>query len=226
MSAYPTRNCPWWTEDKIRYYKAAAERSLFHDSLANLIAAELEKDDRILELGAGLGYATELLSRKGYSIRAIEREDHAVEEANRRSGFKLLEKGDAIDLSGDDMADVVLMLFFGQIERCENLEYYLSLAKKRLIHVSSRHSGNKNNKRPDRTREKMELLDRLGLEWRMKEARIHFNQPLKSLEDASLFFNISYGEGPVAQLYETTDPDYPYEFRNRKDVVIFIIDKN
>ena len=212
----------WWTDDKIEFYERASMYSSFHRKLASIIEEHISKSDTILELGAGMAHVTSLLHYDGYDIKAYDNCANAVNFVNRREKIKLLTLSDACSLK--EKADVVLMLFFGSIKDGSSLDYFLSLARKRVIYVISRHKGNPYSTRIDRREEISSLLSGCGMKFSIIDTMLHFDQMLKE-EEVEEYFNISYGNNDIPKLEKTNDWQYPLVFKNRKEISIFIIEK-
>lgn len=212
----------FWTGARIGYYDRAAKDTSFHRFLASEIAKCVAKDEKIIELGAGLGYVTEILWRDGYDIKGYDNCQAAVDSANRRSGTDLVGYADASDIK--DGADVLLMLFFGAISCVDDLGRYMSIAKK-TIYVISAHSGFPWSGRKDRSGEVGTVLDEAGASYVKKVLFHEFNQPLKSIGDAAEFFNISYGSTKIPCLEHSGDKEYPLLFRNRKKMYMYVIER-
>lgn len=214
----------WWTEEKIGYYETAAKETGFHRDIVDAVERFVGKDESILELGAGLGHATELLANDGYRICGTEAEKDAVAVANRRAGFPLLKQADAYSAELEK-ADAVLLLFFGNLTEEGHLERFLSLARRRIIHLASRHRGYGLSGRKDTCEETRKFLLSRGLEVETIELESDFDQPLRSIEDAHRFFELSYGRNDIRNLYVNFDSRYPYMFRNHKSLVLNVIEK-
>ena len=211
----------WWTEEKIDFYERASRYSSFHNELAAIIEKQIDKNDSIMELGAGLGHVTESLHNSGYSIKAFDSCPAAVEHANKRAGINLITLSDAYSMK--ERADVLLMLFFGSIRDRESLDYFMSLAKKRIIYVISRHKGNPYSERKDRRDEVVTLLNECKVRFSLIDTILNFDQPLKE-DEVAKYFTISYGNDKIPALERTGDENYPLVFRNRKELSIFIIE--
>ena len=212
----------WWTEKKIEYYERASQASSFHRTLASIIEKNIRKDDSIIELGAGLGYVTEFLYNSGHAIKAYDSCPNAVGFANKRAGFDLITLSDAYDIR--DKADVVLMLFFGSIRDEKSLDYFMNLADKKVIYAISRHKGNPYSERKDRRDEIASLLNECKVKFSIIDTSLNFDQPLKE-EEVKEYFSISYGNDRIPALEKNDDENYPLFFRNRKEISIFIIEK-
>lgn len=210
----------FWDEEKIAYYDRASRDLSFHTLIASEIVKHLSKDEKILELGAGLGYVTAILKKEGYNIKAYDNCMAAVESANKRVGFDLIGYADALAI--DEKADVLLMLFFGGLSKKESLEHYLSLSHK-IIYVISAHTGYEGSKREDKSRKTEELFTSLGLDYEKAVIFCEFNQPLRNLQDAKRFFQISYNSTLLPILEESKDKDYPLLFKNRKKIYMYTI---
>lgn len=212
----------WWTDEKIDFYERASRYSSFHNELAAILGKQIDKNDSVMELGAGLGHVTESLNNSGYSIKAFDSCPAAVEHANKRAGINLITLSDAYSMK--ERADVLLMLFFGSIRDRESLDYFMSLAKKRVIYVISLHKGNPYSERKDRRGEVVTLLNECKVRFSVIDTILNFDQPLRE-DEVAKYFTISYGNDKIPSLERTGDENYPLVFRNRKELSIFIIEK-
>ena len=210
----------WWTDRKIEYFNRAARLTDFHRILADEIERHISKSDRIIEYGAGLGYTTEILWKDGYNIRGIENDDRAIESANGRIGYPLIEKGDAY---GEiEESDVILMVFFGRLKEDDNLSHFIGKAPK-IINISGCHRGYALSKRKDDTKELSDLLDALKLPYETVELEAEFNQPFKDMAEALEWFKLTYGSDEIRGIRQTGREDFPIEFVNRKRTVMTVI---
>ena len=212
----------FWTSERIGYYDRAAKDTSFHRFLASEIEQHISRGDRIIELGAGLGYVTEILWRSGYDIKGYDNCQAAVESANRRAGTDLVAYADADDIR--EGADVLLMLFFGNMSCVEGVRRYTALAKK-TIYVISAHSGYRWSDRKDRSAEVGLALEKAGATYGKKVLFHEFNQPLESMDDAARFFKTSYNSTKIPFLERSTDEDHPLLFRNRKKMYMYLIER-
>ena len=213
----------FWDEEKISFYERASRDQTFHTMLASEIMRHLRKDEKILELGAGLGYVTAILRSEGFNIRAFDNCEIAAKSANRRVGYDLIGYADASDIV--EKADVLLMLFFGELSKKENLEHYLKISNK-IIYVISAHAGYEGSKREDKSQKTEELFCSLDLDYEKAVISCEFNQPLINLQEAERFFKISYNSTLLPVLEENKDRDYPLLFRNRKKIYMYTIKRS
>ena len=62
----------------------------------------------------------------------------------------------------------------------------------------------------------------------MREVTLDFDQPLKSMEEAKAFIEWTYlgkyTDRYLSFIEKTDDSQYPYLFRNRKEIVLFSIE--
>ncbi len=212
----------WWTPERIMFYERASERTDFHLCLSRIIESEIEKTDGITELGAGLGRVTEILKNDGYDIVSYDSSRLAVEVANKRYGSTLITERDACSVR--ETRDVLLALFFGNIESSEDLDYFLSLARKKLIYIISRHRANPYSEKKDRKESIINILEKKGIKYRVNDYTLSFDQPLKDDADAEAFFLSSYGNTRIPIL-DKGDDEYPLIFKNNKEISMFIIEK-
>ena len=183
----------WWDEERIGWYDRAAEGTLFHRSLAGCLEKYISKDERILELGCGLGYVSELMHRDGYSIMATDNDPLAIENAVKRSALKIFS---ILDADGPiPETDTLLMIFFGRITEGNNLQRYLASAGK-IIYVISEHRGQSNElrKRPGEPESTIRFLESRGnVSYRHIPFEADFSQPLEDENDARRYIERMYG---------------------------------
>ena len=217
----------WWTDESILWYERASKASDYHRRLTEEIERHISKNESIIELGCGLGYEAELLSDDGYDIRAFDREKIVIEKARLRTGKDIYCCCDASDIS--DKADVVLCINYGHIEDSDDLRAITDHAAKRVIYVISRHSGHNQDTRADRTDLITGILEKEYLRYSKEDLSIDFDQPLISEEEARSFIRWTYlgknGNQYLRFLEKGDDEEYPFIFRNRKNLVLFTIEK-
>ena len=120
MFAYQSE--AWWDDERIRWYDKAAVQTEFHSLLAKEIEKHISKEERILELGAGLGYVSEILMNDGYDLTASDNDENALAAAKKRTGFN--DRFILLDSEKEEIPqiDTLLMIFFGRIKENGNLE--------------------------------------------------------------------------------------------------------
>lgn len=216
----------WWTEESILWYERASNAGNYHGKLTEAIKRHIREDESIIELGCGLGYEAELLSDAGFDILAYDKEKKVIDEARKRSGKDIFLCSDVSDIR--IKADVVLCINYGHIESDADLKAIKDHALKRVIYVISRHSGHNQDTRPDRTDLITGILEKEGMRFSKEELCLDFSQPLGSEEEARSFIRWTYlGKNQnqyLGFLEKTYDNDYPYVFRNRKNLVLFDIE--
>ncbi len=216
----------WWDDERIKWYREAAERTVFHSSLASELETFLKKDERILEIGCGLGYVSEILKKHGYDIKATDIEEAAITEAERRSSldiFSILDADTPLPCS-----DTLLMIFFGRIRENGNLERYLSNTG-RIIYVLSEHRGQSDTlrKKEGEPEDTIAFLDSIpDIRYQRYPFSADFSQYLESAEDALKYIRRMYGEEKEEEYMSFLQKkDDGMIFPNTKHTSIFIIEK-
>jgi len=217
----------WWTDESILWYERASKASDYHRRLTDEIERHIRKNESVLELGCGLGYEAELLSDDGFDIMALDKEPKVIEKARARTGKDIFLCCDASERG--EKADVVLCVNYGHIEDAGDLKEIVEHATRKVIYVISRHSGHNQDTRADRTDLITGILEKEGLKYSKEELDLVFNQPLVSEEEARVFIRWTYlgkNENQYLRFLEKADnKDYPYVFKNRKNLVLFDIKK-
>ncbi|MBO4394701.1 MAG: class I SAM-dependent methyltransferase [Spirochaetales bacterium] len=216
----------WWTQESIEWFERASKMSDYHIRLADEIEKLLPPCKTVLEFGCGLGYESEILSKRGYDVTAFDIDQNVINRAKARTGLDIFHACDANQ--SDASADALLCINYGHIGKIDHLEALLSHAKVRLVYVISRHNAHGTDTRPDRTEEIKKLLEENGYRFSMKEISLAFDQPLRSMDEAESFIEWTY-LGKHSQRYmsfieKTEDGMYPFVFRNRKENVLFSIE--
>ena len=218
----------WWTERSIGWFTRASAACDYHRQLVTAIEKHLRPDDRIVELGCGLGYETQILHDDGYDITAYDKAPEAIREAEKRTGLDIFHCSDADDVK--DKADVLLCINFGHLETEDDFRRLSAHSSGRVVYVISRHNGHGQDTRPDRTEQVRSILDRCGVPFVEEELNLEFNQPLVSLEEAREFIGWTYLgknlDGYLEYVVGTADCKYPFLFLNRKSLVLFSIGGN
>jgi len=227
-----------WDEKNIKWFLDAAEYTGFYRDLAQKIIPYLEPGDALCDVGCGLGRLAFALAPHVASLTAIDvnevvldilkRDAAPLGLTNLHAGF-----GDAAELSG--VFDVVLLCFFGETDTPGMLKH----SRRSLIRVVN--ADNRTNLYPEQYRSRVKEtvagvrkeLASLNLEYRLDEYAIEFGQPLRNMEDAKKYVLQNAPEASDAEvsgflderLQQTGRDDYPLYLPNKKELGVFIIDK-
>ncbi len=217
----------WWTPQSIGWFVRASERTDYHRLLCDEIQTLLKGCRTILEFGCGLGYESEILFRRGYDISSYDIDENAIRFARERSGLGIFHVGDVNKI--DALTDALLCINYGHIEKPDHLESLLRHADRKLVYVISRHSAHGTDTREDRTERIKAILKESGLLFSVRDVALDFDQPLLSMDEARAFIEWTYlgrnTERYLSFVERSADDQYPYIFRNRKELVIFSIEK-
>ena len=217
----------WWTEQSIAWYERASRMCSYHEDLVNVIEPFLDKSWTISEPGCGLGYEAEILRKRGYDMIAFDKDERAIANATKRSSLDMFSCHDFVNCIFE--ADSLLCINFAHVDTIQDLEALLSHARRSLVYVMSRHRGCGKSSRIDRSGLVESLVNQKGLAFRRKDFELDFDQPLESMDEAKEFLSWTYPnddlEGLLECLNGSDDPDYPFVFRNRKEMTLFAISK-
>lgn len=207
----------WWNEDRIKWYKAAVSYSNFPKLLASEIAPNLDKNEKIIELGCGLGYINEELYNMGFDIKGYDIDPLAINEAKSRSGLDIFYETDCTKTIPN--GDTLIAIFFGHFKDREYLNNVLNATKHKLIIISNLHTGLN-----------FETKKVSDIEGNLKELKLHyttdtltlpFPQPFNSFEDATKFVESYYKSELKTKILEKIyKKDDLYLLENNKNIVI------
>lgn len=219
---YPSDS--WWDDERIRWYSRAAAASSFHRTLADEIEKHITKEEHILELGAGLGYTSEILMNDGYHLIASDKDEKAIMEARRRTGLD----GRFIRLDAETErlpeADSFLMIFFGRLKDEGNLDRYLKSAPKLICIVSEHRGQSETLKRFSEPESTISFLSgRHDISYELYHAEASFDQPLMDETEADRFLDRMYGQDAYRYKCFLRKDENGLIFPNRKHFSIFVI---
>ena len=162
---------------------------------AAVLIIDLGKDERILELGCGLGYVSRILADDGYAIKATDSDEEAILAAASMGHPGIFHPLDAEGPIPE--SDALLMIFFGRLREEGGLRRYLERTK-RIVYVISEHRGQsddlrKNGMEPEATMAYLGSLPDIAFTAEHFEADFH--QPLKDRKEALRYIERMYGSG-------------------------------
>ncbi|MBR6348352.1 MAG: methyltransferase domain-containing protein [Spirochaetales bacterium] len=215
----------WWTERSIEWFERASSFSDYHERLCDIIMPYLS--GRITEAGCGLGYEARILHGRGADITAFDRDASVIERARAASGLGIFRCMDFSQLS--EIPDVLLCINFAHMESRGVFDNLMAHAEKRLVYVLSRHTGPGKSARPDRSALVEHIVRESGFPYERLDFTLQFDQPLRSLDEARAFIEWTYPDDDMQvcmqSVVENGNPQYPYVFRNSKNLVLFTVDK-
>lgn len=217
----------WWTPERIKWYERASARCDFHIRLAEKIESHLTPGESILELGCGLGYVSAILSLS-HPVRAVDIESAAVECAEKREKKDIYMLSDWRDVK--EKADCILAVFFGHLDKTDDLATQMEKAERHAVYIYSEHRGQKDDlvyKETTGRKDMERKLRSLGYSVESESFILSFPQPLLSLEEAEAFIALSYPKKQVSDylpfVTESGDDKYPYILKNEKKMLLFDI---
>ncbi len=226
----------FWTEERVNWYLTASSQSSFHRRLAEYLRPYLRPEDRVADLGCGLGRLDLELAPFVAHITCVDRDPGVLglleweAEARGLDNLSLLCR-DPEEL--EDQFDTVVMCFFGTslslMLRCA------ALARRRLIRIMNaaptpaHMSAEARQETPD---EVANVLERAGLPFRLLRLRLDFGQPLRSREEGLHFLLDYHPDFLPAQCQRildrdarpTGDPRFPLYLPKEKELGIFVVE--
>lgn len=214
-----------WTEEKIRFLRAAYERSFANAALADWIVQELPRGSRLLDSGCGLGYLSLELARRGMEATALDI-DCAVlgvlaeNLASKGIGHVSILCEDAHAHRPSIPYDGAVFCFFGGIDdvmrmakmQCRGDVFYIS-----RNYDHHRFSAGKHSVRYSGYRDAREALDRMNIPYTWQEMSLDMGQPFRNTDETRRFFALYSKDDPQllsdafveSRLIRTEDAGYP-----------------
>ncbi|MCQ2418384.1 MAG: class I SAM-dependent methyltransferase [Clostridia bacterium] len=230
-----------WNEDMLRFMTDASEHTDYYRALTELLSPYLPKNGHICDAGCGMGYLSEQLAAAVKQVTAVDISESAIAQLQLRLSVSPRENllpicADITKLTPKAPYDAMVFCLFGSIQSI--LEIGRNQCRGKLLIVKKNYSMHRfslgqNPLHCYRFCDAVEILDRLGLPYEAIETDLELGQPLRSLEDAVLFFR-TYSkdahpeaiteEAILPRLWKTDDPDFPYYLPQNKKMGILIID--
>lgn len=220
-----------WKPDMIRLMRDAAEREPFYKEIAAEIAAKLPAGAHVCDAGCGLGYLALHLARRGFAVTAVDINRDALSVFRENCAAEGLRAdapcGDIACLPPEKPYDAMVFCFFGEIGQILRLALrqcrgdVFIIARNYHLH---RFSPGEHRLRRGGLREMAGELDARGIPFCMKEMSLSFGQPLKSREDARLFFSLYGRDGAVTEefidsrIVKAQDGEFPYYMPHRREI--------
>lgn len=230
-----------WSPQRIQWYLDASKCSTFHQQLAHKIRPFLQPEDRICDMGCGLGRLSLELSPFVHHITCTDIDENVLDviaqdiQKGPQTNLSVLH-GDAHDVP--EQYDVTLMAFFGGPQKLilNALEHN---TKRALIHVANFHDGGTRSPLHRHYHSKGTLEDTIAMTTQagyiteLYRHHLDFSQPLKSPEEAEAFLHCSYPKLSTCEIQTlarenlvTTDSnEFPYRYPKSKDIGILVIRK-
>lgn len=183
----------YWDEERIGFFRDAAENSAYYRALADRIAPSLRKTDRVLDAGCGLGYLAGELLRYCRSVTAADCDAQAIQALRSRIGDPALHalRTDVfkMDLSA---FDVIVCCRFASTR--EALELFRKSGARTLVMIKRNewhHRISDSASLHERTAaEAIQTLEESNLRFTAEQVTLSFDQPFRSEKDAMRFFQL------------------------------------
>ncbi len=217
----------YWTRDIIRFRIDAAHYGGFDDKIAARILPHLPQNAHVCDAGCGLGYLSLALAPHCARVTAVDASAEALEvlrENAHRAGAENLSiiEGDLFSMRPARKYDAMVFCFFGGMNaalraikaQCASKAFLIkkhwdthrfALEEKPLAHYTFQRACAE--------------LDALGVPYQAEVFPLEMGQPLRSVEDAALFFS-TYNEESIpneterariaGRLVSTGDAQFPY----------------
>ena len=194
----------WWTEERIRYYIDASRNSTFHEELSMRIMRHLTPGERVLDAGCGIAFLDYELRKAGISMVGIDIDEDAINASTKL--FPNLDLEKCGYESRKDGKETILSVFF---LNDENVWKMMGRRRKGIV-------IQKEGKR--------EIMERPGFAVEKEYFELEFPQCARSYQEAIDFLDITYKKREK-RIEVQNDEEFPYVIRNRKKLVMSIIQR-
>jgi len=227
-----------WDERGIGWFLDASSYTGFHKALVQMVIPHLAPGDALCDAGCGLGRLDLELASHVCELVAVDKNEDVIGALRldvEKLGIKNIRAivGDALLLN--EAFDVVLMSFFGQTNMLEILKN----CRRRLIRIvnvensSTLYPAQYRNYVRDTVETVKEYLVDQGIRYKLELDSIEFGQPLRNWQDAEKYILKNAPDATADEVNEFLDErlistgreDFPYYLPNRKDLGVFVIDR-
>ena len=194
----------WWTEERIRYYIDASRNSTFHEELSMRIMRHLTPGERVLDAGCGIAFLDYELRKAGISMVGIDIDEDAINASSKL--FPNLDLEKCGYKSRKDGKETLLSVFF---LNDENVWKMMGRRRKGIV-------IQKEGRR--------EIMERPGFAVEKEYFELEFPQCARSYQEAIDFLDLTYKKREK-RIEAQNDEEFPYLIRNRKKLVMSIIQR-
>ena len=227
-----------WTEERVAYMEAAAERSDFYERIAQAVADAVPADAVVCDAGCGLGFSSLALAPYFQKVVAADRSAEALAVLRRKNACPNLEirEGDLFAQPPDTPYDAMLFCFFGSAEeilRCARRQCRGTVVAVKPAWTRHRFSRSAGTDRRHGAGALEDLLTAGGIPYTRRELDLRLDQPLRSVDDGVRFFRLYSRDADPAAITEDfvrarleplDDPDYPYRLPVERQVSVLSFD--
>ena len=227
-----------WTDESIELWERAEKYTDHYRKLEKKLEEVIDKEDIVYDIGCGLGFVDIELAQHVKAIKGFDIEQRVLNELEKNakdSGiYNISVSSEDWTKLKDNSCDTLMACSFGNIVEC--LDDFLRIAKKQIVLVK-RLKVKPSKKyvagiKAFSAEASEEYLKERGIEYTKTVFESEFGQPLKSYDEA-LWFTEFHGMNrgvPVEEFLKEnlmSGEKYGYEYYlpNKKDMVIFVINK-
>ena len=200
-----------WTDEKVRYMRAAAEQTAYYKEVAALIAEGLTGREHVCVAGCGLGDLAAALAPCAAQVTAVDVSARALAALKEKQiGNVSVRCGDIEALPPEQPYDVMAFCHFGTMEeilriaarQCSGTVFLCKRLESESAFSRGKHDANHGFSYA------CEFLRARNIPFTGGVLETEFGQPFVSREDAARFFAL-YGYDAQTQLEETGNHAYP-----------------
>lgn len=225
----------YWYEDMVRFMKDASEFGSYNQTLLQKMQPFLTPDMHICDAGSGLGYLSLAVAPHVGQVTAVERHPHAaavLEENCRSRGLSNVRSlcADIETAQPEKPYDAMVFCFFGQI--FQTLRLAKQQCRGRIFiftrnYPNHRFSAGTHPTGWEGFSDLQKALQEQGIPAQWELFPVEHGQPLRSLQDARLFFelyskdqdkSVLSDEFLLSKVEPTGREDFPFYLPHKRQV--------
>lgn len=224
-----------WRPEMIRFMRDASEHTAYNRELSKHIASRLAPESHICDAGCGLGYLSLELAAHAGLVTAVDLNPDALQvlrqNCNRR-GIRNIRTlcGDIGAQPPQTAYDAMVFCFFGSIGEILTIARQQCRGEVFVImrnYPNHRFSAGIHPHKQNDYAHFCQVLSHNGIPFDGQELDLEFGQPLRSLEDARLFYETYTNDSDSSlitdeflrnQLHQTGLVEFPYYLPHTRKV--------
>ncbi|NMB09280.1 MAG: class I SAM-dependent methyltransferase [Tissierellia bacterium] len=225
-----------WTDEMIKFYRRAVCNSDYNKKMAELIVEAIGTDREYWDLGCGMSHLSLYMAKYAKKISCVDVEEKVLTYLKEKAEEHNIDNLTVHNMDyreyiyeNDGKGDCIIVSHFLNMK--ENLIPLLNSCNTLIIIKNNRGTRKWLKPHKKQTAQEVEkMIKKMGLNYKKVDYVGDFGQPLKSLDEAILYYKTYTGKvlsrGEIKRKLKLTgDKTYPYKMPKEKDIGIIIVEK-